>query len=421
MKKSHKTMLMLGILILGAVFISGNLKIETFAVGSGECLDLLARPVYGWLSCEPSSGSKFSSWVDVPKNGKWYTCSDFATTDECRIDLRVPGTDWLSDADRVRWQVCDLTTIGTVNENSCDTEQTRKLNSFTGRDEIISEVLTLPTNKGMFIIYEDSSIFSGWQPQSDLEIRAIFKPFVLWRTDVLQGGKKQEEGIVDCSIPSEWYYKQVIDSTESLTTNTKDFLYPYETSNYISSFIFAPSDINVEQFSGQRAACVARQMYTVEKTDTKNLCYEYVNLNKPIIGGAVSCCDGEATMTHICRDHEFVRIEDADCSWSKPCKNTDWERYGDDSTGKTVIQFKCIDGTCVPQTKEVECTYDTMCPDGYVCRDWQCTEYGSGQQPPGPTIPGELPKWFMPLIVLLAIAFVSIPLLTYLKLRGKKR
>jgi len=130
--------------------------------------------------------------------------------------------------------------------------------------------------------------------------------------------------------------------------------------NYITDFIQV--ETKTYSYLGKEVICQARQLYNIDTLTFKD------GSRKKIQGDyikAVACCPTENN----CGDgFEFIADKTRECAYSTECSNGgDW--YG--VSGITARKFNCVNGVCVSEDKQVECTSTAVCiqryGEGYVC------------------------------------------------------
>ena len=356
------------------------------AVQGGK--DVYAAPVYGTIQCLPSTGLSNSRWTYIRGSGTLIKPSNFGTIDKMIVKINLKGDKVLR---RVGWKICN-------NPNSCSAtddelewhEYSTGIHPGHNQPNDIYREITLTNKQSIFIKHQYSKfeVYHYVWIDSDRGSTStktgydvLYTPFVLWRYEPIGGGGiLKETNIKSCNVPSDWYGKSVVSSTDTNVqiNRTNNPMYPYESYNYVYTFVTVPNfgPRSVENYNGKEAFCdhtttgaVMRPvLVTVTKDGTR---YHFPDTNSII--GNVDCCGNEVIGNQMCVNHTWTSIsEGSECSITNPCPLNQWSIDTSDSSRKTIIKQDCVNGKCVLQSKEVQCASDYACGNGEVCRDWKC-------------------------------------------------
>jgi len=130
--------------------------------------------------------------------------------------------------------------------------------------------------------------------------------------------------------------------------------------NYITDFVQTAT--KTYQYEGDEVVCQARAVYGIDETSLKD--GSSVKIQGDKISN-VDCCPSESNCGS---DFKFNPIVVRECTYSTECDNGG-DLYPISQT--TAGYFTCNDGTCVKNTKSVECTSDAVCQtrhgEGFAC------------------------------------------------------
>lgn len=386
----------IGALIIGGIVFAGAFFVQQSVFSS----QYIEAPVFAWLSCEPSGISKESVDFVLPTEGKWISCPENSA--ECDINVETP----LIGASIYAYRFCYQFCRDGINQN-CNAIVCSNIKNIgqAGQMKLFEVGSSMSGNNVVFAQMQRSITgFSGWSGVAGSTYYYKYIPFTIWTTNILSGGKfKYSETQEGCIVPSDIKNKgiiftnieRIVNSNPSgnlKETNIKSTLLPYETFNYIAGFVTRPSPSSVETYNGETAYCIrlsgssSAQMMKLNRVETQYATYYVVDTNWNENLGFVQCCENEAKPGYICRDHSWVKIEQAQCDMFRPCSGSAWTR--DASSTQQIIRYNCVDGKCVAETKPVECTLDSDCGNGEICSgDWQCISGYTGTTPEEVEVP----------------------------------
>jgi len=251
-------------------------------------------------------------------------------------------------------------------------------------------------------IYYERKEWGTWKAFNDpsfvYQVSAV--PYCLYRTNVLGGGKTKLNSR-DCSIPNNVYTGEILsedvqvlkDSRGNVinlnyvtgrVARTGEHLPIGEYYNYVSDFVTVPS-FALEDYQGQKVKCVISGgqhiYYGFSTITTPAGTYQILDFGKII--GYPQCCERESTPTKTCQDGKWITHEEAKCSLTKPCPGSVWNP--DPRNPRRIVRYNCVNGQCVPEYKEVECTSWEQCNKDEICVNYRCVKSGTGEA----VIPGE--------------------------------
>ena len=223
---------------LALIFIPG---VREASLGEKEC-KYVSNPYFATISCKPGDAGTNIGEKDILQEGQWLD----RPKDVAQYTIYLKGgRRVITGIIYFEYYICSSYNLG-----DCKIHKSIKLSQD-------SEQITLPDLSGndyIWIQFQKVTIF-GTSGLSGAKYDISYIPFVLWREDRLKGGE-QKITKQTCEIDRtgiEWV-ASIKDSEIGLKESSDYRLKPYETFNYISSFVVVPAPIFAD-YNGQKVYC----------------------------------------------------------------------------------------------------------------------------------------------------------------------
>lgn len=329
-------------------------------------------PTFMYYECSPASAP-----IDSPRtyiNGgvaAWVRCP--SNTDSCDLYVQSDEEGFFFLPRRIVYQVC--------NDQSglC---QSQVIKEATGWSNVGGKATVVIPNLNkydrVYINYQKKApLVPLWSDVDGASYFARYKPFILWKVGMLNGGRNEYTSIEQgCTFPTSDRGKLLNSITNLIgisvtpqSSSSNSVLEPYKTRNFIESYIpMSVENVNFVTYNGKQGYCLNRQVFAIAEVQTNDGIYKIVNSNfDALLSPSVECCPNEKEPTRVCgNDFNWTPIEIAQCNYFKPCAGADWAKK--DST--TDIRYNCVNGACVSETRKVECNDNSACignPNGNIC------------------------------------------------------
>lgn len=382
MKKKNRQLLVIS-LIVGAILLFflyqiGGLSNLPFAVSGND--QYIQTPTFMYYECAPATGLTDSPTVNIPKDGSWYSCPD--NSDGCSIYVVGEPNTFLGR--RFQYQVCEQ---GGNCQSVTNKEVSSSWNPFKkDTSKPTSNLVTLTKSQSVYITYQ-KKILVAWANTEGGSNYAQYKPFILWKNSVFQGGRTEYTTLTQgCIFPQT---NNLIDSISNikgfnlLQTSQSDYkLEPYKTRNFIDTYIpLSTQNVNFVTYNGQSGYCLNRQVFAISEVKTNSGTLKIVDSNfNTQLSPSVVCCPGDKEPTRKCNSNfQWEELAKAQCSQFDPCAGASYYPSG---KSKELIRYNCVNSQCVAQTTNVECTTNSECignSKGAVCdtKTYQCSSIAS--------------------------------------------
>jgi len=353
------------VLVLSSV---GVINIASITGGSSG--DYIEAPYFATISCVDSEQLSRESF-DLGANGEWIQGKFSSNTAQWDVILQSERRGFFSSAVRFEYYVCPQRAIA----DNCK----RVVTSWTGDQQDLS-IGQISSNEFLWVEYQKQTLFS-YKASDGATIEYAYRPYILKRTDIFRGGTMPVYGAVGCQIPStdDAWINRVLSFDGSLPDGTAKSrsLNVGEDFNYISGTVTRMSEGNVQDngyciYEGNSA-----KIYRIQELTFGSGRFNVVDTTKNPIK-TVDCCEGSNLPDKTCVNGKWKSTVNAECSIVNPCEGTDWRR--DLGQDKQVIKYSCVSGSCVAQTKEVECSQSSDCRTDEICSvsTWTCIDAGFG-------------------------------------------
>ena len=380
--------------IKNILFIIAGVGAIVFLVIMGVSQDFTGNTPYGtyvqsptfyYYECSPATEPVESTHVTITSGASgWITAP--SNTDEW--DLYVAQTEeakWFSTDRSILYQICH-------SNGNCDSQvrvyssDTREI--FTRNSVPTLHIPNLLVGDRVYVNYQSKPIIGAWKDkENSAEWYQTYKPFILWKNNMFDGGRTEYSSIEKgCSFS----YQEKISLLDSLTNSKKQIndqssksdstLGFYKTRNFIGTYVpLSKNNVNFVDVNGETGYCLNRQVFAITTATTNSNTYQIVDSNfNNLLRQSVDCCPGEKEPTRTCNDNfEWVSIQEAECSLFNPCQGADWIP----STSQKLVRYNCIDSQCVPEYQNVDCTSNSDCLANEVCdtKDYTCVTVVPGE------------------------------------------
>lgn len=366
LSRKVKTTLFLIVLGIGLVLIFSSGVLQSIDTTGGY----VQAPQFGFIRCDPT-GPIIPSGSFSFVGEKIVGCSEVGETTQCTLVVKSPQNSVFSVSRRL--SVYDASgTLKYQKEFARATEQditTISLNGGTRINPVTYKV-----------VWEYPKPFNGWVKSTDqMQYYYNYQPFVIKKYDSFSSSNGQaitSLGKTSCDISIVNGLDIVVSDTIGLEGNkgSPDYLEANEAYTYFTRHVTVPSFSTGTNEAG--AYCVSTStggtLYKIEEVQTNGATYKIVSPSVSDVIKNVECCNGDSTTTKTCQNNKWVSTQIAQCSLTKPCPNDQFQRDVSDPLGLTAVRYKCVSGTCQPDTKKVECTLDSQCGVGNICVGFEC-------------------------------------------------
>lgn len=372
--------------------------------------EVIGAYTYGTIDCSPAvGGEKFSGWFDTSQ-GNWI--DPIKNTDEYSIYMKYNNIDSLDTG------IFTYPVVG-LEYYQCDTKYFTNCDEpkvVLTKDNVDQKLIVngLDANRYTRFEFQYANALNSWIADFTLgykvgdlvginlktdtsrngQINLRYTPYVLWRDDVLQGGKNMIAGSNDCSFPLKQnnFLGAVIKTTDPKLTdfNIKDYLALDEAYNYISGVTLTVNNGEALSYKGTEGYCIddgnKATVYGFDEIETsEGNKYKVVDSSKVL--GTEECCSGlDYGSLETCNDYKFTYVKynatyddngniigatsNIECSLLNPLP-TGKQVYGSD----TSFVYNCVDGYAVlTNFKNEECALNSDCSNGEVCNNFKCVD-----------------------------------------------
>lgn len=394
--KQKSKVMIIGILLGTGFILIPALGIFQTIIPTGNYIQ---APTFYYYECNAASQpvESLHTVLATGSSNGWITCP--SNTDQC--DLIVSQTEktaWYSTERRLAYQICHAS-------GSCDPVKYEYSPQWLPWEKSLApsvRISNLLSTDKVWVNYQARNLLLQWKDQPNgAEWFQNYKPFILWKVDMFNGGRTEYTTVQQgCNFPSTGNLinsvtnsiKQI--SEQSSTSNTN--LPFYKTRNFIGTYVpISTSNVNFVTYNGQQGYCLNRQIFAITTVTTNDNTYQIVDSNfNTRLANSVTCCPGETQTNQKCNSNfQWENIVNAECSAFKACAGADWMI----SSSKTLVRYNCIESKCVPETKQVSCTYNSDCGSNQVCdtKTYTCINVIPGEIIPNKTITqDDTCKWY---------------------------
>ena len=390
--------------------IWGTGEIQPFAIDTGvqdgdfieSSNSFFGVPTYGRIACEESdetvttSTQKFGA-IRLSCN----TQERSELVEECTVILYTPSTSQVEDYSRatLNWNVCVVgqpCDVG-AGEETQNNWNIKLPDIYGGVDDSKTNVpitISLTENEYIYAEYRTGGFFDLTFDDMDLtnDMRATvsYKPFFLYRYDIFSETNGEAiENSQDCIVGELTEGKFAITGikgggrlTESLvitdTTDIDSLRLSRETQvTYLTNFVGVVPQYQL--FDGDMKYCYDKKINAVEEVETPSGTFKLANTGSNRELETVDCCNTadaieENGAGYYCEDFEIKKYSESEgiaCdNYLNRCPIVGYQAY---EGGKFYYQ-ECVDGKCVSDYIEAECSYNTDCANGYCNVDRQNPE-----------------------------------------------
>ena len=360
-KGERSVLILLGLTGIAFIILGGGILEQTFPTGT-----YVQAPTFFYYQCEAATAPKDSTPVTLTTgdSGWIFIPSNTDTADLWIYQTETPK--WFATDRSILYQICH------DNGARCDPPVRTLGNSFFSKNGVPSvQKSNLLITDRVYVNYQAKNLLGQWKDYPNgAAWYHTYKPFILWKHNMFDGGRTEyttpQQG---CNFPSS-DVGNLIDSITNLNkqlniqTSTSDNSIPfYKSRNFIGTYVpLSTANVNFVTYNNQQGYCMNRQVFAISTVTTNNAQYQIVDSNfNTILAPSVACCPGENEVTRTCSTNfqwvsKATSIE-GQCSAFKACAGADWE----DSSSKTQIRYNCVNTQCIPETRSVECVYDSDC------------------------------------------------------------
>jgi len=382
------------ILVYAGGFLVGKANLANIlaSVVYSGCQEKIAMPMYSRFECSIDqtkpvtfSGRTYltntGSWLADPRSRGWIQCGDEENGPQCQVKFH-PRTGCVGKTE--------------VWYRRCSSRFPENCGSWVTGVQIPTDptVIYEDLPKGYFLEIEARGCagYSG-----DDFITEWYFPYKLYLYSM---GAKTEIS-ADCSISgitrsdiTTMIPIVCLVGMEGCNVNDQitTTLQPGHWVNYISNWVYGPTDLNVHYKDGKAYYCNGMEIYDIQQvTLTSGTCFQTLGSRIATVGTTGwECCPGQIFADKKCTDDwKWVSTAQApqECFSDVQCQLGSqyaggWSIDYSDPTQTTIARGKCINGKCNYryETQKVECTSSSQCKTG-ICSNFKCVA-GGGTQPP---------------------------------------
>lgn len=359
----------------------------------------IEAPTFSYLSCEPSQGGKINSSFTFDNKVKTVRCSDsLGMNDGCTIRLIPP-----SNTAFLRRE------YGYSKNGVSYIYLEGGIGGYSGEQDAIDIDLT----RTDFVNLGYGQVTTGNLLDEGQSYQITGNSFSLYDHNDLSSSVGQQllnSRTGNCFLEDDFYKGRQITyhspEIQELKDQALDFSslnLPYGKYTYFKSFSPLPLfSQQIEQLNGKDIYCLDNALYNILQINVGEFSYNVVNYEKGGFIKSVICCNGDEKPAYICKNHEWIKQEEAECNLNKGifCPQSTFQPYSQ----KQYKRFNCEDNKCVKEVIEVKCNSDSDCTNGLVCSrqnnplDNECVKRGEGTTIPSTTTDEET-NIFIPLLI----------------------
>lgn len=399
--------------IVGFVFILLAVSLFIYAINQSNVFSVtgtsqyIESPVFGWVECLPTGQTKTTAFTDVTTIAKYkasgtdgkttfygISCNDFGETNGCSISLQKPAdVDVPFSVDRygVYYSICS-------GSQFCG--NTKTLFEGFGNAQTY-ENIRVEQNQVMFVSYQRLGILAvrDATDASGLKALSTFEPYVLYKTDIIHGGKTQINA-ENCAIPTTVKDKLIQSSTISQLTGLAptniNKVIKGEPVNYVSTYVpLAAANAEFQTYNGENVQCRNNGLYSIEKVTFNNYEYYVASSDYQKKLTSVECCNNDYKPGFVCENNKWIsQTSQSSCDAFTPCQPSTWT--ADTTKLGTYVIGQCVEKKCQYVEKKASCTLDYGCQQNQICSvdsnnpsNNKCVNLAVGTSPPPTPLVGE--------------------------------
>ena len=409
MRKSHKTMLALGILILGAIFISGNLSIGVFTVGSGKPTNVYI-PLWDSAFCLKGATQTLTTYDMSDATYSSIAGSHYhafyckLNTEECNLKYDQEGFLDHYYICTVDVSVDERDVLDNPNKYTCISDTWGSNNVY--RETDFNYNSNFWTNKEKVVVISNDK-FIGELEEGDAIVKIMGQVYNL---QSLSGDNYATSSIGTCDVDyltnAATYILEDREEAERKGSMSTNGVVHFDNSiSVISGARIIPYTVNIIEYKNTWVYVRAvGELCEIKKADNGDY---FADCRDAIYDEEIIC--RPSTVGCSVDGRTKGEAEGASCSWYSGVPG---KTYPD---GKdNICKWKCVDG----KLEKYDCKKQQNCAgDEYWDYEDGCVKIGGTGDV---TIDKDLPEWLIPLLVIFAALLLITPVLTYLGLRGKK-
>lgn len=361
-------------------------------------------PLYGTFYCKPSStrNTELTIPLNMGEGGQFVDPMGYGLSTD--YDATISFIPYGNVRDRYIVAICDSqNVVDVVGDSRCkavsSSPNREKAWSFDGNEfpsgsRYVMSV-NVPLGKHLYVSQESGDLGecfplkidddSCWRDITDdkVEVSLSFLPYEMAYEsgagrDVSAGRYSEANCVFNTagkSLSGDYLMDIVAFGSYDVNVDlgSTDRLLPNEAVNFRESWVPASADLSLVNYERREYFCQLGNLYEVNTVDlAQSGCTKFVDYSD--FYKKVDCCPGQPSGEKVCDDNfMFVDKDSIPCNSIRACPGEgDWERFTEDRSGKTIVRYQCIDGYCAEEKSGAECTTNSMCGNGEVCKDFEC-------------------------------------------------
>jgi len=375
--------IMIIILVIGVIGVGSYFGFTEFAVTGIIDENKFYKPVFGFMECKSLDSIRYYPSIDKQPlyfDDEVVFCKDTATlTQDCTLHIQLPTND---EVDGSIGYLC----VATADKNSPVPDNCGKAYYTKGfGGEYAGQEVNVQLGESQIarISYHEGSVFKELVGSVDaVNNKASYKiayyPFFIFSYNYLSPSNgAYDPKTTDCTFDNNFLRENAIiesvgsglDLPSGYTLNIQNSDALREPNRRISMIIdYLPADIETFTMIDNNKYCVDYKVYPIVDVETTAGTIRVADVATTSVIDRVGCCnDYDAVLKNgpgsYCDENFEIQIGsqsdcqvDSDCTLSQPTAGID----------NAVYYETCVDGGCVMQREEVECTSGSQCLSG-VC------------------------------------------------------
>lgn len=376
-KKGIAPILLLGIIASLITILASLGLINTASIlGTGGWIE---RPVFFYDKCEAVGGLSYSTPTALATSGQWLPKP--TATSEYNVRISTSEGSLFFPQRRVEYYICNSMVLS---DSNC---RIGKPDGGGGEVATIStsgsvQINGIRLNEYVWAQYQKPALF-GWGAGSGASYQIGYIPYGLRQYNVL-GGSANPVNPNSCTYSSKptdtilSTNSQEINSYKPSINTNENTLKPNEVRWYVAGYVTSASPSFTLTYGGKEAWCRPTgsnaEIYKIAEIQTPQGTYKVASVDWNDKIGTETCCPGQKEGSSTCNSNfKWETTAGTQCSLFNSCGSANWVPY---SEGQ-IIKYSCVEGSCKPEIKEVECASNFDCTDtNQICdlNTFKCVE-----------------------------------------------
>ncbi len=386
MRTKTKNNILIAVIVLALIglmlYSNGTIKLPFFAttffgsnIPTGNYIQV---PTVYYFDCSPASSPIETTHLTID-GGETILVGCPSNTDQCDLSIESQETGFFTLSRRIWYQMCNSQT------GQCSAPETKDAGGWFNKNGKPTVTLYNFQKYNKVTVKYQKGVLGIWSNTNGASRYYTYKPFILWKTSVFSGRNEyitDKQGAIaqGCRFPSSVSLVSSITNSKvsinSQSSTSTSVLEPYKTRNFIDQYIpISVENVNFVNYNGNDGYCLNRQIFSISTISTNSGDYKIVDSNfNTLLSPSVECCPNEKQPNMKCEHFKWVETSGSQCSAFNPCAGINYMPSG---SPKELIRYNCLNGYCVSEKKNVECTSSSDCignSKGSYCdtSNWNC-------------------------------------------------